>query len=76
MAVSGERFSQAANRLQARMWPICVPLASWREAMSSSMRWRRALTVVVVAGSEVVDVVADAAEVAVVVVMVSVMENS
>ena len=38
VAVSGERFSQAANRLQARTWPVRVAFERFREAISSSMR--------------------------------------
>ena len=38
VAVSGERLSQAANRLQARIWPTCVPGTSWRAIISSIMR--------------------------------------
>ncbi len=40
VVVSGDRFRNAANRLQLRMWPFCVPAQSLREAMSSIMRWR------------------------------------
>ena len=43
VAVSGERFRNAANRLQARMWPFYVGGVSWRALMSSIMRWRSGL---------------------------------
>ena len=35
VAVSGDRFRNAANRLQLRIWPLCVPAQSLREFMSS-----------------------------------------
>src|SRR5215471_18929584 len=38
VAVSGERLSQAANRLQLEMWLRCVCGLSLRAAMSSIMR--------------------------------------
>ena len=34
----GERWRNAANRLQLRMWPLCVPAESFRAFMSSIMR--------------------------------------
>jgi hypothetical protein len=40
VAVSGERFRYAANRLQARTCPFCVWGTRPRETMSSIMRWR------------------------------------
>ena len=30
VAVSGDRFRNAANRLQLRMWPLCGPAQSLR----------------------------------------------
>jgi hypothetical protein len=48
VAVSGERFKYAANRLQLLMWPLCVPAHSLRAFMSSIMRWRSGLIVSVV----------------------------
>src|SRR6516165_1488733 len=47
VAVSGERLSQAANRLQLEMWLRCVCGLSLRAAISSSIRWRSGLTVLV-----------------------------
>ena len=44
MTVSGDRFRNAANRLQLWMWPLCVPAQSLRAFMSSIMRWRSGLT--------------------------------
>ena len=38
VAVSGERLSQAANRLQLEMWLRCVCGLSLRAAMSSIIR--------------------------------------
>ena len=38
VAVSGDRFRKAANRLQARIWLFCVGGLSWRALMSSIMR--------------------------------------
>jgi hypothetical protein len=38
VAVSGDRFRNAANCLQLRMWPLCVPAQSLRAFMSSIMR--------------------------------------
>ena len=38
VAVSGERLSQAANRLQLEMWPRCVCGLSLRAVMSSIIR--------------------------------------
>ena len=46
MAVSGDRFRNAANRLQLRIWPLCVPAQSLRAFMSSIMRWRSGLTAI------------------------------
>src|SRR5208337_3864344 len=40
VAVSGERFKNAANRLQLLMWLLCVCGLSLRALMSSSMRRR------------------------------------
>ena len=51
VAVSGDRFRNAANRLQLRMWPLCVPAQSLRAFMSSIMRWRNGLTVGVLMGN-------------------------
>jgi hypothetical protein len=45
------RFTNAANRLQLRMWPRCVPAHSLRAFMSSIMRWRSALTASVLMGN-------------------------
>src|SRR5579864_6672002 len=47
VAVSGERLSQAANRLQLEMWLRWVCGLSLRAAISSSIRWRSGLTVLV-----------------------------
>jgi hypothetical protein len=44
-AVSGDRLSQAAKRLQFWMWLRCVCGLSLRAAMSSIIRWRNGLTV-------------------------------
>ena len=38
VAVSGDRLRNAANRLQLRMWPLCVPAHSLRAFMSSIIR--------------------------------------
>src|SRR4051795_5000148 len=38
VAVSGDRFRNAANRLQLRMWPLCVPAQSLRAFISSIIR--------------------------------------
>jgi hypothetical protein len=38
IAVSGDRFRNAANRRQLRMWPLCVPAHSLRAFMSSIIR--------------------------------------
>ena len=51
VAVSGDRFRNAANRLQLLMWPLCVPAQSLRAFMSSIMRWRSGLTVSVLIGN-------------------------
>ena len=51
VAVSGERFRNAANRLQLWMWPLCVPAQSLRAFMSSIMRWRSGLTASVLIGN-------------------------
>ena len=51
MAVSGDRFRNAANRLQLWMWPLCVRRPSLRAFMSSIMRWRNGLTVGVLIGN-------------------------
>src|SRR5262245_34964136 len=45
VAVSGERLSQAANRLQLETWLRCLCGVSLRAAISSSIRWRSGLTV-------------------------------
>ena len=45
VAVSGERLSQAANRLQLEMWLRCECGLSLRAAMSSIIRCRSGLTV-------------------------------
>src|SRR5215510_1732304 len=45
VAVSGERLSQAANRLQLETWLRCVCGVSLRAAISSSIRRRSGLTV-------------------------------
>ena len=37
-------YRNAANRLQLRIWPLCVPAQSLREFMSSIMRWRSGST--------------------------------
>src|SRR6516165_1125732 len=55
-AVSGDRFRKAANRLQLRMCPRCVPAQSLRAFMSSIMRWRSGLTVLVVIGNSCLEV--------------------
>jgi hypothetical protein len=34
----GDRLRNAANRLQPRIWPLCVPAQSLRAFMSSIMR--------------------------------------
>src|SRR6476619_6548278 len=47
----GERFRNAANRLQLKMWLRCVWLPSLRAFMSSIMRWRNELTVSVLMGN-------------------------
>src|SRR6516164_9765566 len=44
VAVSGERLRNAANRLQLRMWPRCVPAESFRAFLSSIMRCRSGVT--------------------------------
>jgi hypothetical protein len=51
VAVSGERLRNAANRLQLKMWLLCVWLPSLRAFMSSIMRWRNELTVSVLMGN-------------------------
>src|SRR6516165_1716586 len=56
VAVSGDRFRKAANRLQLRMCPRCVPAQSLRAFISSIMRWRSGLTVLVVIGSSCLEV--------------------
>ena len=38
VAVSGDRFRKAANRLQLRICPLCVPAQSLRASMSSIIR--------------------------------------
>ena len=43
VAVSGERCSKAANRLQLWMWLLCDAGPSLRAAMSSIMRWQSGL---------------------------------
>ncbi|HET6161587.1 MAG TPA: hypothetical protein VFE34_24820, partial [Dongiaceae bacterium] len=43
VAVSGERFRNAANRLQLWMWLRCECGPSLRAFMSSTMRWRSGL---------------------------------
>jgi hypothetical protein len=53
--VSGDRFRNAANRLQLGMCPLCVP-ARLRAFMSSIMRWRSGVTVVVVIGNSCFEV--------------------
>src|SRR6202035_3028008 len=51
VAVSGERFKYAANRLQLLMWLLCVCGLSLRALMSSIMRWRRGLMASVLMGT-------------------------
>ena len=50
VAVSGERFKYAANRLQLR-WLLCVYGLSLRALMSSIMRWRSGLMASVLVGN-------------------------
>src|SRR4249919_4131965 len=59
VAVSGDRLRNAANRLQARIWPLCVPAQSLRAFMSSIMRWRNGVTVTVLIETPVWDEVDD-----------------
>ena len=59
VAVSGDRFRNAANRWQLRMWPLCVPAQSLRAFMSSIMRWRNGLTVGVLMETPLLDEVDD-----------------
>src|SRR3984893_10265588 len=51
VAVSGERFKYAANRLQLLMWLLCVCGLSLRALMSSIMRWRSGLMASVLMGT-------------------------
>ena len=51
VAVSGDRFRNAANFLQLRMWPLCVPAQSLRAFISSIMRRRSGLMVSVLMGN-------------------------
>jgi hypothetical protein len=51
VAVSGERFKYAANRLQLLMWLLCVCGLSLRALMSSIMRWRSGLMAPVLMGT-------------------------
>jgi hypothetical protein len=51
VAVSGERFKYAANRLQLLMWILCVCGLSLRALMSSIMRWRSGLMASVLMGT-------------------------
>jgi hypothetical protein len=59
VAVSGDRFKNAANRLQLRMWPLCVPAQSLRAFMSSIIRWRSGVIALVVIGNSCLDEVVD-----------------
>jgi hypothetical protein len=47
VAVAGERFKYAANRSQLSMWLLCECGPNLRAVMSSIMRWRSGLMVVV-----------------------------
>ena len=51
VAVPGERFKYAANRLQLLMWLLCVCGLSLRALMSSIMRWRSGLMASVLMGN-------------------------
>ena len=51
VAVSGERFKYAANRLQLLMWLLCVCGLSLRAFMSSIMRWHSGLMASVLMGT-------------------------
>jgi len=51
VAVSGERFKYAANRLQLLMWLLCVCGLSLRALMSSIMRRRSGLMASVFMGN-------------------------
>src|SRR6202011_785955 len=51
VAVPGERFKYAANRLQLLMWLLCVCGVSLRALMSSILRWRRGLMASVLMGN-------------------------
>src|SRR5215467_758559 len=50
--VSGDRLSQAANRLQLWMWLCCVCGLSLRAAMSSIIRWTQRTDTVSLAHGE------------------------